>query len=62
MHAFKPTRDAVDGFALIDYSGIGARVDDVAKFEDFVIKLGASIDGELVDFLKSLRLLDGSSS
>lgn len=62
MHAFKPTWDAVDGDTLIDYPGIGARMDDVAELEDFVIKFGASIVGELVDILKGLRLLDGSGS
>lgn len=62
MHAFKPTWDAVDGYALIDHPCVGARVDDIAKLEDFVIKFGASSDGELVDILESLRLLDEFSN
>jgi hypothetical protein len=55
MNTFEPTRDAVDRFALINYSAVGAGVYNIAKLENLVPKLGAPVQGEAVNILKGLR-------
>jgi hypothetical protein len=57
MHAFEPTRNTVDRLAFINYSTIGARVNDIAELEDFGVELGALVYRELVYILKGLNLL-----